>query len=189
MYFKAIKSLIILLAIATLLSLPYLAVYKTGDQASTASGSDKMLGQYSLGNVGQSLEMCLRQDIMACSTVDIICPDHSSIKELKYVGLGDKDKPSVCPVNLANSSAINLNLVKKCSIPKDTARKDYNQQQKNIYTKFAEQCLDKNKCKMEVYNDAMWAEPECKALLANRSKATPGTCSALDGSSTVTKST
>jgi len=83
MYFKIIKSLIMLLVIATLLSLPYLNVYMSGDQASTASGTDKTLGVYSLGNIGQSLEKCISQDIMACNTISILCPDHSIIKELK----------------------------------------------------------------------------------------------------------
>ena len=59
LYFKMIKVMIIILVAATLFSLPYLFVFASGTEAGdTATGMDKMLGSFSLGNIGQSKDLC-----------------------------------------------------------------------------------------------------------------------------------
>ena len=42
---------------------------------------------YSLGNIGQNLDMCVKQDINNCDTVDIICPENTEMKELREFGI------------------------------------------------------------------------------------------------------
>lgn len=71
LYFKMIKIMIIILSAATLFSLPYLFVFATGNEAANSSGMDYLLGSYSLGNIGQSKDMCTMQDINACDSIHI----------------------------------------------------------------------------------------------------------------------
>ena len=82
-----IKVLIIVLVISTLLALPYMLVFKSGREAQMATGNDKVYGSWSLGNIGQSLDMCIWQDVNNCDTIDILCPDNTEIKELREFGL------------------------------------------------------------------------------------------------------
>jgi len=60
LYFKVIKALGIFMIFATLMSLPYMMKYKSGDFANSATGNDKIFGSYSLGNIGQSQERCVK---------------------------------------------------------------------------------------------------------------------------------
>ena len=84
MYFKIIKSLIMVLILATILSLPYMTVFTHGELAASANGMDKTYGQYSLGNIGHNNPLrCISQDVMACNTVDIVCPKHHKIEQLQ----------------------------------------------------------------------------------------------------------
>lgn len=83
LYFKMIKVMIYILCISTLLTFPYLFAFNSGSEADNATGLDKMLGAWSLGNIGQSLDMCVKQDINNCDTVDIRCPDNTEILTLR----------------------------------------------------------------------------------------------------------
>ena len=82
-----IKVLIIILCVATLASLPYLFAFASGNDAQNAQGVDKMFGSYSLGNIGQSTDMCTTQDINTCDTVNIKCPNHTRITSLRAFGI------------------------------------------------------------------------------------------------------
>lgn len=117
LYFKMIRLLIIVLVISTFLAMPYMFVYNSGNEAKTAQDMDKKLGAWSLGNVGQSLDKCVMQDIEKCDTVDIHCPEDSEITELRAFGLGDKAKNQTCPATISRSTSIDLNLIKGCDYP------------------------------------------------------------------------
>ena len=83
LYFKMVKVMIIILCISTVLSFPYMFTFSSGNEANTVMGLDKMLGTFSLGNIGQSKDMCSMQDINNCDTIDIKCPENTQIKELR----------------------------------------------------------------------------------------------------------
>ena len=83
LYFKMIKIMIIILGLSTLFCLPYMLVFAQGNEAQTATGLDAMLGSFSLGNIGQSKDMCSMQDINNCDTIDIKCPTHTEIRQLR----------------------------------------------------------------------------------------------------------
>lgn len=113
LYFKLVKVMICVLFVSSILMLPYLIVFKQGSEASFAEGMDKILGSFSLGNIGQSLDMCVSTDINNCDTIDLICPDDTTMAELRQFGIEDLTSrtPTICPSNLANSTSIKLNVV------------------------------------------------------------------------------
>ena len=65
------KILIFVLSVAFLLSLPYMLTFASGNEASNATGLEKAMGTFSIGNIGQSKDMCSVQDINNCDTIDI----------------------------------------------------------------------------------------------------------------------
>lgn len=148
LYFKMIRMMAYVMVVATLLSFPYMFVYKMGDEANSAMDMDKMFGAWSLGNIGQSLDMCVKQDINSCSTIDIICPHNSEILKLREFGLADSSKESTCPATVANSTAIKLNLVDSCNYPRDLEKKNQNAFQQKVQSWFDQDCMGKEKCKM-----------------------------------------
>ena len=88
LYFKMIKIMIIILVVATLFSLPYMFVFNSGNEATdTSTGMDSILGSFSLGNIGQSKDLCASQDINSCDTIDLKCPDFSEITVLRQFGI------------------------------------------------------------------------------------------------------
>jgi len=105
------------------MSLPYMYYYNQGDLADSATGNDARYGAFSLGNIGQSQERCVKQDIRTCNTVDIKCPANSNIRELKQFGLNDLSKKSSCPISMSKSEKIKLNLKNKCDLPRGLEKK------------------------------------------------------------------
>jgi hypothetical protein len=82
-----------------------------------------LYGAYSLGNIGQSQERCVKQDIKHCNTVDISCPTHTRIKAIREFGIEDSSKSSNCPERLSNSTSIKLNLKPKCDLARGLEKK------------------------------------------------------------------
>ena len=68
------------------------------------------------------------QDINNCDTIDIKCPDHTEIRQLRAFGIEDKEKSSKCGGSVANSTSIELNLInnKSCDMPMYLDKKNYN---------------------------------------------------------------
>ena len=119
LYFKMIKVMIVVMILCSLLALPYMLVFKSGKEANMWTANDKVYGSWSLGNIGQNLDMCVKQDINNCDTVDIICPENTEMKELREFGMekrNDGNNTSVCPATVANATSIKLNLVESCSL-------------------------------------------------------------------------
>lgn len=53
---------------------------------------------------------------MKCNVVDISCPEHFKIAELRNMGIEDSNKnESVCPLSFSSTKHIKLNLMDKCS--------------------------------------------------------------------------
>ena len=126
--------MIIILGLSTLFCLPYMLVFAQGNEAQTATGLDAMLGSFSLGNIGQSKDMCSMQDINNCDTIDLKCPAHTEIRQLRQFGIEDKKNTSKCGGSVANSTSIELNLIKNehCSLPMYLDKKNYNDFQTKI---------------------------------------------------------
>ena len=55
-----IKVLIIVLVLSSFLALPYMLIFKSGKEALMATGPDQVYGSWSLGNIGQSMDMCVK---------------------------------------------------------------------------------------------------------------------------------
>lgn len=101
LYFKMIKVMIFLLILASLLSLPALIAFNSGNEAQTAQGLDKIFGAFSLGNIGQNKDMCLFQDINNCDTIHIHCPKGTRLRQLRAFGIQNKTDPdwkNKCPI-------------------------------------------------------------------------------------------
>ena len=106
------------------------------------------------------------QDINNCDTIDITCPVHTEIRQLRAFGIEDKTKSSKCGGSVANSTSIELNLIKdkKCDMPMYLDKKNYNEFQKTVVQWFDNDCKGKNTCKMKIYDDAAYST-ECKNLI------------------------
>ena len=83
LYFKVIKVLIIVILFATVVSAPYMAAFTSGNESLNWTGNEAMFGRFSLGNIGQSLDLCVKQDINSCDTVNITCPDNTQMSTLR----------------------------------------------------------------------------------------------------------
>lgn len=79
LYFKMIKVMIYVLVAATLLSIPILITFSSGNEAQVALGLDQAFGRFSIGNIGQSKDMCIFQDINNCDTIHIHCPKNTQL--------------------------------------------------------------------------------------------------------------
>lgn len=104
-----------------------------------------MLGHFSLGNIGQSKDMCTSQDIKHCDSIDIVCPAHTQISQLRAFGIENKTKSSICPGSVANQSSIELNLLQdhQCDLPMYLEKKYYNEFQKKVTKWFDSKCKSK----------------------------------------------
>ena len=131
LYFKMIKVLMVVLLFATLISAPYMAAYASGTEALNWTGNEALFGKYSLGNIGQSLDLCVKQDINSCDTVNITCPDNTQMSILRQYGIENKSAQaegliSTCPLSLTNASEIELHVHDDCKIEARNEKKEYN---------------------------------------------------------------
>ena len=110
--------------------------------------------------------MCAEQDINNCDTVDLACPDNTEINKLVEFGIqADSGKASVCPISLANSTAIDLNLMKQCSITRDDT--DYFDEFQVKVEKWFKPCIGKQTCKMKIYDKDTFPEVCNNLIISN----------------------
>jgi hypothetical protein len=91
-YFKLLKSLVIFFVLCTMLCLPLLYFYGCGDMSKQANGYiQQRLGEYTLGNLGESSQVCKSNNLRVYDTVRLWCPSGTKISELQQFGLQKVD--------------------------------------------------------------------------------------------------
>ena len=100
-YFKLLKSLVAFFAFCSVICTPLYYLYSCGDMSAQATGDlQKALGEWTLGNLGESTKVCKSNNLRVYDTLTLWCPAGTNIRRLEKFGLQKEDaKPgdNVCP--------------------------------------------------------------------------------------------
>ena len=87
-YFKLLKSLVMLFMACTTLCLPLFFVYSSGNFNENASTDwQRVLSEWTIGNLGESSRFCQERDVRLYDTMRIQCPPGTIIESLDQFGL------------------------------------------------------------------------------------------------------
>ena len=87
-YFKLLKSLITFFMVCTTLCIPLFFVYSAGNFNESASTEwQKVLSEWTIGNLGESSRVCKERDVRLYDTMKIQCPPGTIIQSLDQFGL------------------------------------------------------------------------------------------------------
>lgn len=172
-YFKLLKSLIAFFVFCSVICSPLYYLYSCGDMSAQATGDlQKALGEWTLGNLGESTKVCKSNNLRVYDTLTLWCPAGTNIRRLEKFGLQKEDaKPgdNVCPQTIEDASAgsakaLKLDLDERCSLK--GLEREFPDYFKILMKQFDDLCLDKETCDMYVRN-IDWPEP-CRALIGFR---------------------
>jgi hypothetical protein len=100
-YFKLLKSFINMFMVFSIFCTPLYYIYSCGDMSRQATGSlQAKLSQWTLGNLGESSDVCKSNNLRLYDTMTLWCPSGTKIKKLKKFGLQKVDalpEDNICP--------------------------------------------------------------------------------------------
>lgn len=87
-YFKLLKAVILIYAVCSILCIPLYYLYASGNMSLQATGElQKQLSEWTLGNLGESTQVCKQANLRLYDTIKLWCPSGTKIQKLQHFGL------------------------------------------------------------------------------------------------------
>ena len=108
-YFKLLKSLTIFFTLCSVVCIPLIYFYGCGDNAKQATGQlQQYLSQWTLGNLGESSQVCKENNLRLYNTMTLWCPSGTKMQSLLQFGLQKadaKEGDNICPQTVDTSGS------------------------------------------------------------------------------------
>lgn len=79
-YFKLLKAVICIFCVCSIVCIPLFTLYANGEMSKQAAGSfQTFLSEFTLGNLGESSQVCKHSDLRLYDTLTLWCPSGTKI--------------------------------------------------------------------------------------------------------------